>query len=616
MNFILTALQIESAQRGNLRGYRPELRNLLRRLALDFHHQIRDFEPQVPPQNSWRDDVIVQATNNIRPSPFYSFNQVLAEYLIRILKQVQPGDYIPIAMLLCPHASKSVHCGGFGCQHKSFPTIRNLRRFAAALPQHRIRFGNSGQPIDNIMVANIREKCAKFGCPGYGSLLATIAPSTGPTPAPSCYPATIEEGRSTAGLLNFFAEAAMALGTLVVVFNLGGYSLKKRFFPYLSKCITCGQDGVHISLYSRRFALAWRTIFSQGNRITGIVATHSRIFSELLTRRARLLADAAADPDAANNDNENEAPDSTIANNTILQTLCADNQINYVANKYYDKTDPEYDEEMANMNSRRSQVHGDNLRRRAERYEEAWNQNFAQLVEFRRVHGHTNVPQASGPLGLWVMNQRQRSGQGMTPDRHARLESIGFVWNTWNESFRQLELYLEEYGHTNVPTAYNQQNGQTPLGTWVNHQRQLQGMTPERHARLESIGFVWNAGEARWNESFRQLELYLEEYGHTNVPQRDGPLGIWVMNQRQRQGMTPERHARLESIGFAWNAEEARWDENYQQLVLYLEEHHHTNVPQREGPLGTWVKRQRGTSRPDEGSVRWNSLNDLGFWDN
>ena len=80
--------------------------------------------------------------------------------------------------------------------------------------------------------------------------------------------------------------------------------------------------------------------------------------------------------------------------------------------------------------------------------------------------------------------------------------------------------------------------------------------------------------------------------------------------------MTPEREARLNSIGFVWSVREALWNENYQQLVLYLEEHHHTNVPQREGPLGTWVKRQRGTSRPDEGSVRWNSLNDLGFWDN
>ena len=79
--------------------------------------------------------------------------------------------------------------------------------------------------------------------------------------------------------------------------------------------------------------------------------------------------------------------------------------------------------------------------------------------------------------------------------------------------------------------------------------------------------------------------------------------------------MTPEREARLNSIGFVWSVREALWNENYQQLVEFHHLYHHTKVRPAPG-LGIWVKNQRGKNRPDEGSDHWNKLNDLGFWGN
>jgi len=281
VEFVHYALEHGIGIRGYLRGSRFQYRQQLRRLARDFHHRLIQH-PQYG--GDIRDDVIRDTTHRIRTSDYYEEYHILSEYLIRILQEVEPGDIIPISMLLCPHPNKSLHCGGWGCHGKSCPTIRNLIKFAESLPQSRIRFGNAGQPIDNMMVVNIREKCSGSGCMNYGDIVDTVSPTTKPT----CCGATQEEGRATASLLNWFATAAMFLGASgIIIFNHGGYSLKKHFFPHLDQdIITTSPDGVHISLYSRRFKLPWPSRWIQGNRITGIVDRHCKDWSAFLTKHS------------------------------------------------------------------------------------------------------------------------------------------------------------------------------------------------------------------------------------------------------------------------------------------------------------------------------------------
>jgi hypothetical protein len=68
----------------------------------------------------------------------------------------------------------------------------------------------------------------------------------------------------------------------------------------------------------------------------------------------------------------------------------------------------------------------------------SWEKMFAALVEFKKNHGHCNVPQKSRGhisleqkrLGKWVNSQRTHYyRRKMRPDRQRQLESIGFVWN-------------------------------------------------------------------------------------------------------------------------------------------------------------------------------------------
>ena len=68
-----------------------------------------------------------------------------------------------------------------------------------------------------------------------------------------------------------------------------------------------------------------------------------------------------------------------------------------------------------------------------------WLQRYKQLVAFKQVHGHCNVPQSYKPnkqLAHWVMKQRmeyklmmQGKNSCMTQDHVRQLNHIDFQWS-------------------------------------------------------------------------------------------------------------------------------------------------------------------------------------------
>ncbi len=73
--------------------------------------------------------------------------------------------------------------------------------------------------------------------------------------------------------------------------------------------------------------------------------------------------------------------------------------------------------------------------------EKLWDERFAQLVEYRRAHGHCNVPDKYPVLGRWVQRQRQKYhgreypvwdstnlGKELTEEQIAKLENLDFQW--------------------------------------------------------------------------------------------------------------------------------------------------------------------------------------------
>lgn len=79
----------------------------------------------------------------------------------------------------------------------------------------------------------------------------------------------------------------------------------------------------------------------------------------------------------------------------------------------------------------------------------------------------------------------------------AQLDALGFVWDPlqqqWDEGVAALQAYHTEKGDCRVPTSYTTPTGYK-LGSWVSERRKKKAsLPPDRIARLEALGFVWDA---------------------------------------------------------------------------------------------------------------------------
>ena len=168
----------------------------------------------------------------------------------------------------------------------------------------------------------------------------------------------------------------------------------------------------------------------------------------------------------------------------------------------------------------------------------------------------------------------------------------------WEENFARLLIYKDKFGDCFVPKAYREEG----LGLWVASQRQKMAdgeLENEKVARLEAIGFVWDARAEMWERKYSRLVAYKEMFGDCNVPfsHKDDGLGIWVTGQRQNKlsgQLDTERVARLEKLGFVWNPINQQWEEKFAKLVAYKKRFKDCNVPRsyEDDGLGNWVGSQ------------------------
>eukprot|EP00978_Attheya_sp_CCMP212_P023315 scaffold71170_cov54-Attheya_sp.AAC.1 len=297
-----------------------------------------------------------------------------------------------------------------------------------------------------------------------------------------------------------------------------------------------------------------------------------------------------------------------------------------------------------------------------------WDERFQELVNFKKINGHANVPQRSGTLGGWVGSQRKcyslwQKGKHspLTTDKYERLESIGFEFKcgvttlnnkltehpcdeelkyedmaqnstghgraakpfvlkkkrkkkkaSWDERFKELVDFKKINGHANVPT------NSEPFGTWITNQRahyqSLQEgkdspLTIDKRKKLESIGFEFKLNRRAtsyitWDQRFQELVDYKKINGHANVLTHSGQLGRWITTQRMRyrllkegkySPLTIDECEKLESIGLEFKCRPTypSWDERFQELVDYKKINGHTNARTHSGPLGRWACCQR-----------------------
>lgn len=244
-----------------------------------------------------------------------------------------------------------------------------------------------------------------------------------------------------------------------------------------------------------------------------------------------------------------------------------------------------------------------------------WEEGFSHLQEFKKINGHCWVKQdyvsSDGyQLGDWVGSQRRKQGK-LPIDRKNRLDALeGWSWSVfseqWEEGFLHLQEFLRTEGHCRVSQSYKADDG-FKLGTWVSVQRTNRNkLSQERVDRLTALpGWCWDSLVAKWEEAFGYLQEFSHHEGHCKVPTHfktaNGyKLGSWVSIQRKnRDGMLPERRARLEALpGWSWHAVADTWEKAFFLLKEFVEREGHARVPSNYKSangysLGQWVGAQR-----------------------
>jgi len=265
-------------------------------------------------------------------------------------------------------------------------------------------------------------------------------------------------------------------------------------------------------------------------------------------------------------------------------------------------------------------------------YQSKWLDGFKYLCKYAKREGHARVPakyitEDGYRLGQWVQKHRQEyRNKRLSIKSIEALEKLnGWVWrvrekkitfnkkssstyykHVWKEGYEHLVKFIEQEGHTEVPSKYITKDG-FKLGNWVSTQRCMfrAGILPEqRQKNLEKIPeWVWSIHDEAWIKGFKYLCKFEKLKGNANVPckyvNEDGfKLGLWVMFQRQqyKQGkLSKERKLALQKLRtWTWNINEQKWENAFIYLKDYIHNNGSIDIPQLyrtvDGfKLGQWV---------------------------
>lgn len=186
---------------------------------------------------------------------------------------------------------------------------------------------------------------------------------------------------------------------------------------------------------------------------------------------------------------------------------------------------------------------------------------------------------------------------------------IDAIGDPWSERYGQLVAYYKKHGNCDIPVRYAENK---PLATWVvaqRYERKNGGLSDERIARLDQLGFTWDPYSDEWRGNYLELLAFKEKNGHCEISaksKKHPKLGRWVKSQRvqrKRNRLSSERIELLDRLGFNWAALISTWDARFIEVVEYQKRFGNTRVPVKwkENPkLGQWVVSQRRKRRTQQ----------------
>jgi hypothetical protein len=279
-----------------------------------------------------------------------------------------------------------------------------------------------------------------------------------------------------------------------------------------------------------------------------------------------------------------------------------------------------------------------------------WWENYRNLCQYHEENGNTMVPLLDDEgdpnyLGQWVARQRRfYHNDSFREDRKKALNDLGFSWDpeaeSWEKYYIQLCDFHREHNHTRVPKSMGSlwnwvdrqrrsyrkrlrlRDGQSDemLETDVSSRRTL--ITNENVQKLSTLGFEWEdtsqKGEVEnrikrlmhvtfelsihdenWAKHFDKLCAFHKKFMHFSVPTGPGEykeLNTWVRHTRylyNSNKLAKNRVELLDGIGFAWTAEDAKWDRLCDEFLSFHKEYGHSNVPVKNTELYRWTEQQK-----------------------
>lgn len=222
-----------------------------------------------------------------------------------------------------------------------------------------------------------------------------------------------------------------------------------------------------------------------------------------------------------------------------------------------------------------------------------WQERYDLALAYKTEHGDLEIPSvyktADGVwLGSWVNRQRQalNSGSSALSSERRKLLRILFKGErrpndpaadhgtvreaNWERNFRSAARYARKYKHLLVPASYVDSDG-VRLGVWISNLRAARKnrpdsyqVTPAHIKKLNSIGMVWDARDAKWGTAYQQAKVYYKAHGNLHAAanyksdETGFCLGDWLRRMREWDTthdpkLTPERRAMLDKIGMEWS---------------------------------------------------------------
>lgn len=222
-----------------------------------------------------------------------------------------------------------------------------------------------------------------------------------------------------------------------------------------------------------------------------------------------------------------------------------------------------------------------------------WQERYDLALAYKTEHGDLEIPSvyktADGVwLGSWVSRQRQALNSGssaLSSERRKLLRTLfkgerrpsdpaadhGTVREAnWERNFRSAARYARKYKHLLVPASYVDSDG-VRLGVWISNLRAARKnrpdsyqVTPAHIKKLNSIGMVWDARDAKWGTAYQQAKAYYKAHGNLHAAanyksdETGFCLGDWLRRMREWDithdpKLTPERRAMLDKIGMEWS---------------------------------------------------------------